>query len=310
MERVTIVMSIYRPNRQYLEEQLKSLNEQTYDNLELLVWNDCPDEEIDRGLFERTVTRIPVRFYDEKRNLGYIGAFGRLSELAEGEYISYCDQDDIWLPQKIAECMAGIRRDGSVAAVCDRMLMTAEGEVYCPSFREANRLASCNWKTGDDITRRAAFFSYCTGMTLIARRDLVQRYLPFIPEIHHDQQLIFFLSAEGKLSCIEKPLVKHRRHGNNASGTLLGIDSKKDYYNLRCRPAEALLNRFETLFPGWKDLPEMRACCRARIRGSIPGIWKYRDMIPDLYRYEMALAMCPDWLFRKLKGIVISRHPG
>ena len=304
MEKVTIVMSIYRPQPEHLKLQLESLNAQSYENLELLVRNDCPEEKTDRELFEKTIDRFPVIFCEEGKNLGYTGAFGRLSALAQGDYISYCDQDDIWLPDKIEACMKAIREDGSIAAVCDRSLMTAEGEIYCESVRANNRTASASWKTGDDITRRAAFFSHCTGMTLIARREAVQKTLPLVPSLPHDQQLLFFLSAEGKISYVEKPLVRHRRHGKNNSGTLIGVEKKQDYYDTRCKPVEELINRFEKLHPDYPGLQEMKSCCEARIRGDVRGLWKYRELIPDLYRYEIGLALCPDPVFRRLKHIV------
>ena len=41
--KVSILLSVYKPNEVFLKKQLASLNDQTYDNLELIVWNDNPD---------------------------------------------------------------------------------------------------------------------------------------------------------------------------------------------------------------------------------------------------------------------------
>lgn len=308
MEKVTIVLSVYRPDPRYLEEQLLSLNGQTYRNLELLVWNDCPGEKIDRELFDRCITRFPVFFFGGEENLGYIRAFEKLTELAEGDYISYCDQDDIWEPDKISSSMEAIRKNGAVAAVCDRSVIDADGKVVCDSVRRSSREKRMTWKTGEDITRYAAFVSYCTGMTLIARRELLQQYLPLVSGLPHDQQLIFFLSASGTIANVEVPLVRHRRYGTNASGTLAGVDRKQDYYRTRCEPVNQLLARFEALFPDYPELERMKRCSLARTAGNARGIWKYRDLIPDLYRYEAALALCPDWVFRALKGILFRKE--
>ena len=305
-EKVTILMSVYRPNRQYLKEQLESLNRQTYGNLELLIWNDCPEEEPDRELIASCVTRFPFSVLSGDRNLGYIAAFSHLSEMAEGDYVSYCDQDDVWEPDKIAKCMKAVRETGAVAAVCDKSLMTAEGRVYVRSCRENSRLCSDRWNTGDDITARAAFFSYCTGMTLVAERKTVQRFLPLVPGVMHDMQLMLYLSAAGKVAYVDEPLVRYRRHGNNESGLLAGVETRKDYYDTRCRPGMALLRRFQELYPDWPELPDMLRCGEARVKGSVAGLWKYRRFLPDLYRYEIGLALCPDFLFRALKKRVVS----
>lgn len=305
MNRVTIILPIYKPDSVFLRQQLDSLNRQTYNELELLVWNDCPSEEIDKVLFEESITRFPVTFFDEKKNLGYVGAFGELCKRASGDYISFCDQDDIWEYDKISECMEAMLKNHASAVVCDRALMDTDGVVFCPSVKAISKRSVDIWKTGDDITTRAAFFSYCTGMTLIAERKQVQRCLPFVPVLPHDQQLAFLLSGAGPIIYVEKPLVRHRRTGKNASGTLAGVKKKQDYYDTRCKPITALLDRYEQLYPNDSRISEMRKCCAARINGNIFGLWKYRNMIPDLYIYEIGLALCPDFLFRLLKKFVI-----
>ena len=50
MAKVTILLSVYRPNPAYFRQQLASLNEQTYEDLELLIRNDCPEEKLDGRL--------------------------------------------------------------------------------------------------------------------------------------------------------------------------------------------------------------------------------------------------------------------
>lgn len=306
-EKVTILMSVYKPNGQYLREQLASLDGQTYGNLELIIRNDCPEEPLDRELIASCVTRFPVTCVEGEENLGYTGAFGCLTGMAEGDYISYCDQDDIWEPEKIEKCMRAIRETGAVAAVCDKSLMTADGRVYVRSNRAASKMKSDHWNTGDDITAQAAFFSYCTGMTLVAERKLAQRFLPLNPKLYHDMQMMLFLSASGKIAYVDEPLVRYRRHGGNASGVLTGVAEKRDYYETRCKPGMELLERYGKLFPDDPRLKDMLACGRARTRGSVWGLWKYRTFLPDLYRYEIALALCPAFLFRMLKNRVISR---
>ena len=42
MEKVDILLSVYKPNKKYLIEQLKSLNDQNYPNIEVIINDDCP----------------------------------------------------------------------------------------------------------------------------------------------------------------------------------------------------------------------------------------------------------------------------
>ena len=299
MDKVSILLSIYHPNPKYLEKQLLSLNEQDYPDLELLVWNDCPEEEIDHSLFNRCISRFPVLYFDEKTNLGYVKAFEKLCGLATGDYLSFCDQDDIWGKEKIRRCVEEIKAHNAVAAVCDRSLINAQGEQICESVRKTSKGKRFTWKTGDYITSEAAFFSYCTGMTLIARREEVCKFLPLDSELPHDQQLVFYLSAAGIIVNIEEPLVKQRIHGKNNSGTLIGVSRKKDYYHKRCIPVDRMLRKYETLYPDDPELLNIKKCSEARVKGSIINLFRYRHVIPDLYKYEIALSLCPSFIFKQ-----------
>ena len=302
MDKVSILLSIYRPNPEYLEKQLLSLNEQNYPDLELLVWNDCPEEEIDHSLFDRCINRFPVLYFDEKTNLGYVKAFEKLCGLATGDYLSFCDQDDIWEKEKIRRCVEEIKAHNAVAAVCDRSLINAQGEQICESVRKTSKGKRFTWKTGDHITPQAAFFSYCTGMTLVGRRETIQGFLPLDSDLPHDQQLIFFLSAAGTIVYVEETLVKHRIHGKNTSGTLQGVVKKEDYYLTRCLPVDRMLEKYKKLYPNDPDIEDMQACSKARLKGNVSGLWKYRKYIPELYNYEIVLSLCPRTLFKLIKN--------
>ena len=51
MKKVNILMSIYKPNLNFLIKQLQSLNNQTYQNIEVLINDDCPDSPCDVSVF-------------------------------------------------------------------------------------------------------------------------------------------------------------------------------------------------------------------------------------------------------------------
>lgn len=300
MKKVSILLSIYKPNLDYLKEQLVSLNNQTYSNLELIVWNDCPDAPVDISFFETHITAFSVKLYDEQCNLGYIKAFEKLVKLADGEYISFCDQDDIWEIDKVEKCVLELEATGAVAAVCDRSLIDGAGNFTCYSVKQSSKAASEVWKTGDDITARAAFRCYAAGMSILAMRETVNSFIPFSEHTGHDKWLMLCLSAAGKIAYVEKPLIRYRRYGKNVTGTLNGVECKKDYYDDRCLSSIYLIEDFEKHFPEFKDLEEMKTCGQARMNRQILKIWKYRYMIPENYMFEILLALCPEWLFKKL----------
>ncbi len=299
--KVSILLSVYKPNPEFLKKQLLSLNEQSYPNIDLVVWNDCPDCDLDEDLFAECITAFEYKLYDEKINLGYAKAFEKLVTLADGEYICFCDQDDIWEKDKIKLCISALKEQRGTVAVCDRSLMDENDNIYCESVKQSSKLACDRWNTGDDITAKTLFFCHAPGMSIHAKKSDVLEFTPFPKGVAHDRWLMTVLSAKGKAVYVDQPLIRYRRYGQNASGVLVGINSKQDYYKKRCDNTE-LINTFEAYFPKYNKLPAIKACNKARLNGSFWGILKSRKTIPDLYVYECFLSLCPNFFFVKLKN--------
>lgn len=99
MKKVAVVMSTYNGEK-YVREQLDSILNQTYKNIEIVVRDD--------GSKDNTVKII--KEYQEKysniklvigKNLGFIKSFFELLKITESDYYAYADQDDVWMDNKI-----------------------------------------------------------------------------------------------------------------------------------------------------------------------------------------------------------------
>ena len=114
---IAILMAVYEPRMDWLREQLESLNAQTYPNLRLYIRDDCspavPFEEI-RALVETCITKFPFTIARNAENVGSNKTFERLTEEAEGDLFAYCDQDDVWLPEKLEILQEEMERTGAL----------------------------------------------------------------------------------------------------------------------------------------------------------------------------------------------------
>ena len=104
MEKVTAVVPTY--NRfKYLMNTIKSIKEQTYPNMEIIVVNDCSTEkEYYEYNWEENGIIILHLEENSKSKFGYAcAAYVRNKgiEKSTGKYIAFCDDDDIWFPKKI-----------------------------------------------------------------------------------------------------------------------------------------------------------------------------------------------------------------
>ena len=296
MNKVDILMSIYNPDIEYLREQLKSLNDQTYENMEVIIFDDCITDRCDKAVFTECLTDKNYRFlpYQEK-NLGYIKAFETLVREADGDYIALCDQDDVWEPEKIEKCIECLEKDKTVLVATDRKLIDGNGTIYCESVRHSTKVISEKWNTKEDIGVRNFFQACAPGMCMVMRTDFAKSTLPFSEYTGHDKWLLACANVCGGVSFLDEPLSWYRRSGKNVSGILMGVDTRKDYEQQRILPHLKLIREFDKRYPGYAKIGLAYRIAYARMNHKITELVKYREYIPTLYKFEVLISALPQW---------------
>src|SRR3712207_5958138 len=113
----SVAMCTYNGAR-FLGAQLASVAAQTRTPDELVVCDDRSTDETARVVrdFAKSAP-FPVRLHVNEENLGSTRNFERAVSMCEGDLIALCDQDDVWLPQKLARLEEEFARDASALAV-------------------------------------------------------------------------------------------------------------------------------------------------------------------------------------------------
>lgn len=238
MEKISILMAVYNPNVNFFIEQLKSLNNQDYKNLELYLLDDCSSEESivsTKELLSQYITNFPYTYKINPVNMGSNRTFEALTKNATGDYFAYCDQDDIWEKDKLSCLLEKIKQENAVIAYSDLSIIDEEGNKVSDSFKDVSKRLEHNY--GENLFPFFIRRNSITGCTMLIKAETAFEALPF-PESEvyvHDHWLALFGSYKGRISYSEKPLVRYRIHSNNQIGAkvLVGIDSKKDYLEKR-----------------------------------------------------------------------------
>lgn len=300
MDKVDILLSIYNPNLNFLVKQLQSLNQQTFQNIELFVFDDCINRT-DREIIKKEITAFPVTFLPyEDHNLGYAKAFEKLIKASNGKYIAFCDQDDIWNDDKIEKCVNTLKKDHSLLVASDRTIIDENDYVTIPSVREHSNKNYESWHTGDDIVKYNIFTTYAVGMCIVMDGEFARSIIPISCFTGHDKWALCCAGIEGKISFIEEPLVQYRRHSNNVSGVLNGINSKSEYYQKRVENHQRIIEDLLKKYPYYKDKDEVLEFSKARLTKNRKILRKYRYLAPDIVKFEIVLSYIPGFLFKPL----------
>ena len=227
--KIDILMAIYKPNLKWLEEQLISLNNQTYENLNLIVWNDCPDDNFNYDkFFNKYITEFKFKIYKGEINLGSNKAFEKLTKLAKSEYVAYCDQDDIWLPEKLSKLVLKMQETNADLICSDMFVIDKNSKVVADKITQV-RPHQIFYK-GLNLFEYLFSKNFVTGCTTLVKTEFAKSVLPFPDEYVHDWWLGICAAKNNKLEMFDESLIKYRIHDSNQTGILGGINKKRDYY--------------------------------------------------------------------------------
>jgi Glycosyl transferase family 2 len=211
----------------YLLAQLESLVGQTHLPDELVVCDDCSTDETAELLRAFAAhAPFPVRLYVNERNQGSTKNFEQAIGRCTGDVIALCDQDDVWLPEKLERMAAAL------AAAPHAGLVFSDAEVVDERLRPlGQRLWQC-FKFGppeQELFRRGRAFdvlfrrNVVTGTTMAFRAEFKELVLPLpaLGSVIHDAAIALMIAAIADLVFIPEPLMLYRQHAGQQIGPRL-----------------------------------------------------------------------------------------
>jgi glycosyltransferase involved in cell wall biosynthesis len=208
---VSIVLATYNGER-YLKEQLDTVFQQTYPDLEIVAVDDCSSDSTVSILQYYASMHSNMRVYVNEKNIRHIKTFEKGISLSTGAFIALCDQDDIWNKHKIELLMKEI--NGYGMAFCDSVFIDEGGKTLNRKLSDIKNLATYNncipFIIGNCISGHAAVFT----------REIALSAIPFPRDIIHDWWLAFVASSKGTVHFVNQPLVQYRQHADNFIGAI------------------------------------------------------------------------------------------
>ncbi len=213
LKQVSIAMATYN-GEIFIKEQIKSLLNQTYANIEIIICDDCSTDNTFQILQDYSKKDNRIKLFKNQKNLGYVKNFEKAISLCNGEYIALSDQDDIWLEKKIEILLNDIGNFDLIHS--DAYLIDENGEILHKSY---SNFAKKQLNPKDII--ELAFTPMVTGCTCMFTKDLKEKVLPFCSEIHvHDLWISLVAFKNNGIKYNSESLIKYRQHDNNQIGAL------------------------------------------------------------------------------------------
>lgn len=204
---VSIIVSTYN-GEQFIKSQLESLLKQTYRNIEIVISDDASTDGT-RSILLQYASLSKFTILLNKENAGFIRNFERGILLAKGVYIALCDQDDIWLPEKIEKLCRFI---GDYSLVyCDSKLIDEKGEDLGKKVSDIKRMY-----TGTDA-RGFVITNIVSGHAMMFKKEILPYAMPLQTDIFHDEWLAVHAAVLNGIIYLDQPLTLYRQHAKNVT---------------------------------------------------------------------------------------------
>lgn len=195
----------------YLENAIRSILLQTTDDWELIVVDDNDPETEARLATEKLMSKFTDRRIKHIRHpYNKNGAAARNTGLrvAKGEYISFLDSDDEYMPNRLEICAKAMK---NAAADAGGVYTGCEFRRREKTFRRYKGVKSGNFLT-DTLACR---FLFCTGSNIFVRRDIIEGLNGFDETFIRHQDYEFLVRLFEKYSLIAIPEILVIKNNEN-----------------------------------------------------------------------------------------------
>lgn len=209
---VSIVIPCYN-HELYIEDCIKSVIDQIYENIELIIIDDGSKDrsvEIINGITSLCKRRF-IRFeFRSRSNKGLSATLNEALEWCEGEYLSCIASDDMMLPEKTSTQVEFLQKNKDITAVFGGVHLVDNYNNRIKDLKGTNH--TYNFK--DIILHKAVLYA----PTQMIRTQLIRDVGGYNPDvIIEDWYMWLKLAQLGDLHCLPEYLSLYRYHENNIS---------------------------------------------------------------------------------------------
>ena len=269
---VSVVIATFN-GENFLGRQMDSIINQTYPNIEIIVVDDKSTDNTAYLIKNYAAKHANIKFILNATNLGYVRNFEKGFQLATGEFIAPCDQDDVWDIDKINILVNQIGNHEIVFSNSE--LIDSNGEKLNKKLSDIKHLQSFDNCLNYTIGNTAP------GHGMLIKKALIERCIPFPTMIPHDFWLGFVATCKGSIKFCNQVLVQYRQHTSNIFGAIkVGAAKKMKRNKQNKKITQALtIERMRLLYEKCPD-----------------NLIEHKKVLLDLYTSYQSFSLKNNWL--------------
>lgn len=210
---VTIGVPSYN-NAAYVIKTLNSAIDQTYNNIELIIIDDCSTDNSYQIIENwREENNVNIQMFRNETNLGISKTMNLLLKYATGKYFQKLDADDILLNDKIEKQVSILENSGTDVALAyaDILLMDERDDLIEECYLK--RIGSTG-KVGDDVFLSLLNKNHIPCTSVLLKTTILKNEGGFNEnlDLYEDWDLWLRLSLKYHFKYIHEPLSYYRIH--------------------------------------------------------------------------------------------------
>lgn len=215
--KISVALAAYK-GEQYISEQIDSILSQLGENDELIVSDDYPEGKT-RDIVLDYQSEDKRVHYIEGEGKGVVKNFENALKACTGDIIFLCDQDDVWMPDKV-ECVMNEISNGADLVLHDASVTDSKLNITEPSYFAVH---GSNTSFSGNMARNS-FVGCCMAFT----KQVLLESLPFPEALPMHDWWIALVAMKKKRNVVllSKPLIKWRRHSATVTGKKTSLFQK------------------------------------------------------------------------------------
>jgi glycosyltransferase involved in cell wall biosynthesis len=223
--KISILMSTYNGEK-YIEEQMESLMKQSVKADEVVIIDDCSTDNttniIRKFIFENDLDGI-WSLKVNPANKGWKYNFRNGLNQLSGKYIFFCDQDDIWLPDKIKKTIEVFDRNDTINVIGMSMI-----HFYADGHERLEGLFDYKEERTHYKKDASNFKPHPAGCAMAIRKSYVEKMMVYyLPTWSHDEFFWRYATVDNTCILLHESYIRHRVSDTNVTNLPLHSINKR-----------------------------------------------------------------------------------